>query len=201
MGVLTNDSFTQANPPNFVVNVSTRVDTTRTGVLSGSVAVARPDIAASNHIGGPGALVLGAAWAGITAIGYHALGIFINSANGNPYENTPGVASGVGPYVSGMGTYGDALYETIILGNAAGGTPAITNPITWYTGQRLVASVNGYLYPQTGVSGAGTVVSCDQITATAESLVLGVADSSTVLGVIKMTPDAVQTEIVFDARV
>ena len=117
IGVLTDDAFTQPNPGYQATFISTRVDVTRTGVLSGSVAFVRPD-AGTNHIGGPGNVTVQQTTLRGSQrfeLGFRPLGIFINSANGNPYENIPGVASGVGPYVCGHGTYGEALSETSIL--------------------------------------------------------------------------------------
>lgn len=197
IGVLTDDSFTQSNPPSVTTQVSDKVDTTRLGVLSGSVAFTRPD-AGSNFVGGPGDLAAIAADA-TEAIGYKALGLFINAAQGNAFENTPGVASGVGPYVCAMGTYGNALYETLMQVTAAGfaaGTPHV-----WYTGVALISSVNGYIMPRDQLVG-GVVTSLDiASTCAAESFVTAVNGTSTLLGVLKMPPDSVQNEIVFDLRV
>jgi len=206
IGVLTDDSFTQTNPCGQATFVSTRVDVSKTGVLSGSVAFVRPD-AGTNHIGGAGSdatqLILRAAQR--FELGFRPLGLFINSANGNPYENIPGVASGVGPYVCSHGTYGDALYETSILFAAVGASPAAGAAIIWYSGNELVASKNGFLYPKWQLSAGGVAVSADSTQACVESYVgktgAAAADNqSTIIGVLKMVPDSVQTELVFDAR-
>ena len=209
VGVLTADSFTQTNPPAVVTDISTQVDQTRIGVLSGSVAFARPD-AGSNFIGGPG---LAATQVAIQAnpsqaIGYRALGVFINGGQGNAFENAPAAASGKNPYVSSQGTYGNQLFETSLIANSqdVGNTPAGT-AIVYVVGQRLIASRNGYLMPSTMVSpGDGAIDLLDSATMSAESFVgdgvaAGVADRATIMGVLKMPADAVQNEIVYDQRV
>ena len=203
VGVLTADSFTQTNPPGVTTNVTTRVDQTLTGVLSGSVCFARPD-GGSNQVGGPGLdatqLLIRAAAA--QAQGFRPLGVFINSANGNTFENTPGTASGKGPYVSSQGTYGNSLYETAFIGPAVGGDPAAAAAITYAVGQRLISSRNGYLMPLDHPNNAvAAVVSTDDILTSAQSYVQNTDDSSDVLGVLKMPPDATQTELVYDQRI
>jgi len=202
IGVLTADAFTQNNPTAVATNVTTRVDQTLHGVLSGSVAFTRPD-AGSNFMGGPGsnAVQVAIAAAPLQRQGYRPLGLFINSANGNAFENTPGVASGIGPYVCAMGTYGDSLYETALIGDSVGGDPIAGTAIVYVNGQRLISSRNGFLLPATVLNAAGTlVISTDDITVAAESFVFTLDNSSTVIGVLKMPPDATQTELVFDAR-
>lgn len=207
VGVLTDDAFTQANPTCQSTFVSTRVDTTKSGILSGSVAFVRPD-GGTNHIGGPGSSTVQVSTLRASQrfeLGYRPLGLFINSANGNPYENIPGVASGVGPYVCAHGTYGDALYETSILFAAVGASPAAGAAIVWYSGNELISSVNGFLYPKWQLSAGGVAVSADSTNATAESNVgktgaVAADNQSTIIGILKMVPDSVQTELVFDAR-
>jgi hypothetical protein len=177
VGVLTSDSFTQTNPPivTTTTTVSSQVDSTKRGVLSGSVAFSRPDAGGgSNFIGGPASVV--------ATTGCLPLGCFINSANGNPYENTPGPASGKGPYMSSMGTYGNALFETRVLTGASAGVA-----LTYAVGNLLAASRNGYL---TNVSGGAT---------NAEQCYEGA--SPTTIGVLKMPADAVQGELVYDQRI
>lgn len=211
VGVLTDDSFTQTNPPVVTAagTISTRVDVTRVGVLSGSVAFVRRD-GGENHVGGPGsAVVLAASLADFTLRRtVKPLGLFINSANGNPYENTPGVASGIGPYVSGCGTYATALYETACVFTYGGGALSANTAVVYYAGGELMASRNGYLTPQWQLNDAGNaLVNQTQNTASAllEPYVRGaadtVADISTVIGILKMAPDSVQTELVFDQRI
>lgn len=178
VGVLTSDSFTQTNPPIVTTagTITTQVDTTLRGVLSGSVAFTRPDAGGgSNFVGGPVSPQ--------DTTGCLPLGCFINNANGNPYENTPGPASGKGPYVSAMGTYGNALFETQVL--ADGGS--IGNALVYAVGNRLAASQNGYLSNLS--SGA-----------TAANQFYEGADF-TVIGILKMPADAVQNELVYDQRI
>lgn len=196
IGVLTSDAFTQTNPP--VVSTAGTISsapgalTEVLGVLSGSVAFVRPD-AGSNFIGGPkeSGFVLPVAGTAVVP-----LGCFINNANGNAYENLPGVASGKGPYVSGLGTYGNRLYETNTLA-ASGGVPAGT-AFTYSAGMKLIASRNGYLMPSVAYFG-GALVTTDVAVEAAE--VANGASASTVLGILKMVPDSVQTELVYDQRV
>ena len=184
VGVLTDDSFTQTNPPITATGVTAQVDQTLSGVLSGSVCFSRGDVAGgSNFIGGPAA-------PGTANV--RPLGLFINSANGNAFENTPGVASGKNPYVSAMGTYGNRLFEDSSLADAV----ALT---AYATGQRLWASQNGYL---TNALAADDANSNTQLyeqgnihAATVQNL------QPTLMGVVKMPPDATQGDLVFDLRV
>jgi len=199
IGVLTDDAFTQANPVAVATGISTRLDTTKVGVLSGSVCFTRP-ASGNNFVGGPGTNAIQTAYqADALKALYRPLGVFINSATGNPYENTPAVASGVGPYVSGMGTYGSALYETDLI-VAIGGDAAGTD-LVYSTGNQLVASRNGFLMPKWQVLPVGGFVSIDTTTIGAESFVLAAANSGTIIGVVKMAPDAFQTEVVWDQRI
>ena len=203
VGVLTDDSFTQANPTAVATNISTKVNTSRIGVLSGSVAFTRPD-GGSNHVGGPGSNAVQVAINANVAlqIGYDVLGVFINSANGNPYENTPGTASGIGPYVCAMGTYGNQLYETAMIGAAVGGDPAAGAAIVYVNGLRLIASRNGFLTAAEQLNAAGAaIISCDSAAVAAQSFVAGAPNSSTTIGVLKMPPDSTQTELVYDQRI
>lgn len=202
-GVLTDDAFDQTNPPAVATNVSTKVDTTLHGVLSGSVAFTRPDVG-SDYLGGPGSAATQLAIQGNVAhaIGYKALGVFINTAVGNPYENTPGIASGRGPYMMGTGCYGNQLYETAMIGVAVGGDPPAGTALTYTTGMGLIASRNGYLTPQEQLNLAGAaIISCDDVTVAAESYVRNTDNSSTRIGVVKMPPDATQAEVVYDQRI
>lgn len=202
VGVLTADCLTQANPPAVAANASTRVDPTVVGVISGSVAFTRPD-GGSNYIGGAGSNATQVALQAATlAIGFRALGCFINNANGNAYENTPGVASGKGPYVSGNGTYGNAVYETRLIANSA---DAVNSPagaaIVYRTGMLLVPSRNGYLMPASVIGTDGGIDDCDVQAMTAESFVQAADGRATRIGVLKMVPDATQTELVYDQRI
>lgn len=176
IGVLTADAFTQTNPPQTVLgNASDQVDQTKLGVLSGSVAFARPD-EGSNYIGGPGTY----------QAGMLPLGIFINSANGNSFENTPGTASGKGPYVSSQGTYGNSLFETYAL--TGGGA------ITYAVGDQLISSVNGYLTAVTANVATDSWIQAAGVT-------LADGGSDLVIGIVKMPADSVQGELVYDQRI
>ena len=216
VGILTADSFTQTNPPGVVAvaTITTRVDQTASGVLSGSVAFARPD-GGSNQIGGPGLAATQVA-VQLTAnkYGYRALGVFVNSANGNAFENQPGVASGKGPYMSGQGTYGNALYETAVIVTIAAVAAGVA--LTYTTGYPLMASRNGYLMPLLQIVGAA-IVNMDALNGggndsnSAERFMRGIAGGgfgadpnqpgATVIGLLKMPPDATPTELVYDQRV
>ena len=172
VGQLAEDCYTQTNPP--VITSATSVtsqltDTTLSGVLSGSVAFTRGD----NQVGGPDN--------GESAC--VPLGIFINSANGNSFENTPGasLASNKGPYVSGQGTYANALIET-----QAVGVMGFAN-LSYAAGDILFASLNGYLTNGSADNGHEEGA--------------GVAAGNTTLGILKMPADATQDEIVYDQRI
>lgn len=202
IGVLTDDAFTQTNPPLVATNVSSRVNQTKTGVQSGSVAFTRP-FDGENYVGGVPASLAGMTH--IQKLGTRPLGVFINSANGNAYENTPGVASGVGPYVSGMGTFGNALYETKVIASV-GGDPAEGSALSYVAGSPLIASKNGYLMPRYVIAAAGTLVDADLQAVSANAYITngvvgGGNSTSTIIGVLKMAPDAVQTELVYDQRI
>lgn len=200
VGVLTDDAFRQQNPP--IINTAGTVTTSPGaltevfGVLSGSVAFTRPD-AGSNHIGGPVTVAV----SGVTAaqaFNTRPLGCFINNAAGNPYENLPASASNKGPYVAAMGTYGNRLYETQFLMGAA--PFLIGASLPYLVGQDLISSVNGYLMPR-WVDNAGAVVSLDIAGFSLEVTNGHGAGTSQTLGVLKMVPDSVMTECVYDARV
>lgn len=179
MGVLTPDAFTQANPPivTTLANKSTTLaGISKLGVLGGSIAFPRYDFG-NGFLGGPVQI----------AAAYDArlkpLGIFINDALGNAFENTPGVASGRGPYVCGSGSVvGCSVYETKhqIVGSAA---------ITYQPGDMLWASVNGLL----------TNVLADAY----EFNVAGQGDIKfvTLMGICKVAPDANNSLLVLDMRV
>jgi len=208
VGVLTDDAFTQTNPPTITAaaTITTQVDQTENGVLSGSVAFTRPE--GSNWIGGPGsaAVLTGIAANSAQFSGFKALGCFINSANGNAFENTPGTASGKGPYVSAQGTYGNQLFETQLLDGTVVAGFATGDALTYSTGLWLMASANGYLMPTEGVDGGGTVRNFDASAGpgnenSAEGRVAGVANAATRMAVVKMPPDAVQNELVYDQRI
>jgi hypothetical protein len=188
---LTTDAFTQTNPPIVTTagTISTQADTGVLGVLSGSVAFARPD-AGSNFIGGP--VEPGAPNNGLI----QPLGVFVNTAVGNAFENQPGPASGKNTYVSAQGTFGNSLFETQALAAAA---PLLAgDDLTYTTGAQLVASRNGYLIMRVTVQ-TGAAVSLDLATITSERA--NGAAASTTLGILKMPPDSEQFELVYDQRV
>lgn len=192
VGILTDDAFTQTNPPQTATGSATVTDAIGLapevlGVLSGSVAFARPD-AGSNYVGGPSD---GAASAGFQ----HVLGLFINNAVGNAFENTPGVASGKGPYVSGQGTYASSLYETQIL--VANGGLVAGDDVTYVVGQPLMASLNGYLMPEFDGAAGVQLNNTNNSIESKNSAVGGV----TTIGILKMPADSTQQEIVFDQRI
>ena len=176
-GQLTTDAFTQANPP--VITAAANKSTTlaqinKVGVLGGSIAFTRPDVG-NGYNGGP---VLGA---GATYLaGLKPLGIFLNDAIGNPFENTPGPASGKGPYVCGSGsTVGCSIYETKHQKTGSAN-------LTYAPGDYIYASMNGLL----------TNVLEDAY----ENNVAG-APAPTVMGICKVAPDGNNNLLVIDLRV
>ena len=187
--VLALDGFTQNNP-NIVTTPALARSTTlptnvKKGVLGGSVAFLRPD-QASNTVGGP--VLVGAAY----VVNTHPIGLFINDALGNAFENTPGVASGKGPFVRG-GAVGVKIYETQIQtaagATAVGGGAVVGDPLPVYSlGQKLYASVNGlltHLWQDSyefawidGVSGSGPASACIEPDVTLMGYVLSPTDST-----------------------
>ena len=181
IGQLTADAFTQRNPVDFDATGNTTTAsgllTNVLGVLSGSVAFARPDEGANFH-GGP------SDYNNAVATGERVLGVFINNASGNAFENTPGVASNRGPYVSAQGTYGNALYETQ---NQANG-----NDLAYTVGAPLAASVNGFLT-------LASLADAANLHDVAHNI--GGATEVTVIGILKITPDSSSDELVYDQRI
>jgi len=197
VGVLTEDSFTQTNPPVTTVaaQISTQVDTSVLGVLSGSVAFTRVD-AGDNFIGGP------VEPGGNQAFQIKPIGCFINTAVGNAFENQPGPASGKGPYVSAQGTYGNALFETQVIQAATVGGVVLAagTDIVYSTGMRLFASRNGYLQPMESAQ-AGAATSFLNAAHSVE-ITNGIAAADvTLIGILKMPPDATMNELVYDQRI
>jgi hypothetical protein len=134
---LSADSFTQVNPS--VVATPAAVSTVlpvnvKHGVLGGSVAFTRPDVG-PNVVGGALAV------AGVVHPHTRPLGLFINDALGNAFENTPGIASGKGPFLRG-GAVGVKIYETQEQIAGGGGVGTL---LVYEAGDRLYASVNGLL--------------------------------------------------------
>jgi hypothetical protein len=132
------DGLTQSNP-NVVTTASAKSTTipanVKKGVLGGSVAFTRPDVG-PNAVGG--AVQVASAYVAKT----RPLGLFINDALGNAFENTPGVASGKAPFQRG-GSAGVKLYETAVQTTVGGGV--VGTALTYSEGDLLYASVNGYL--------------------------------------------------------
>lgn len=176
VGLLTPDAFTQANPPivTAAANKSTTLaNVTKVGVLGATVAFTRPDVGNGYH-GGP--VQIAAAY----VAAQKPLGLFLNDAVGNAFENTPGPASGRGPYASGQGTVGVSLWETQ---QQIGGSGALT----YAAGDKLYASVNGLL--------------TNRIEDSYEWQVDPDPDNVTVMGVLKVAPDANNSLMVLDLRV
>ena len=98
------------------------------------------------------------------------------------YENTPGVASGKAPYMSGQGTYAVALWETQIQVGAS-------TALTYAAGNKLYASVNGLLTNRVQDAYEWNV-SMQQD-----------RDFVTVVGVVKVAPDANNDLMVLDLRI
>lgn len=176
VGILTPDSFTQANPPIVTTQKSaTLVPIAKVGVLGSTVAFTRPDYGNGYH-GGPIKI------SGAYDVTICPLGIFINDAIGNAFENTPGSASGKGPYVCGSGsTLGLTLYETK---KQLATTPG--NLITYATGDKVYAGVNGLV----------TNVRDD-----AYEYNISGNPAPTVLGIVKVAPDSNSSLLVIDLRI
>jgi hypothetical protein len=197
MDVVVDDAFTQTNPPNVTgaTTISTQVDTQVFGVLSGSIAFTRPDALGDGFVGGN---VEGLADASLETF-IRPLGVFINTANGNAFENLPGQASGKGPYMSAQGVYGNALFETQILDGAAIAGFNTGDTIPYVAGVELVASRNGYLMPREAIDGGGTVRSLDVAGCTAE--VEHGHTASTLIAILKVPADSEINELIYDQRI
>ena len=176
VGIASTDAFTQANPPVVTAgaNKSTTLSTiTKVGVLGGSVAFTRPDVG-NNIYGGP------VAPGGVYNGSFRPLGIFLNDAVGNAFENTPGVASGRAPFVCGSGScVGVTVYETQ---QQIGGSTTLT----WANGDKVYASVNGLL---TNLSGD------------AYEFQASGTPAPTLMGIVRAAPDATNPMLVVDLRV
>ena len=195
LGLLTPDAFTQANPclsPGLAEVSTTLANITKVGVLGSTVAFTRSDYGNGYH-GGP-VKVSNAYNAALKP-----LGIFLNDAIGNPFENTPGVASGRGPYVSGSGScVALSLYESKVqisyTQQAVLGAPATVTAgaaITYNPGDFVYASINGLI---TNV--ASDAYEFNVGTPTANSSL-----QCTPMGVVKVAPDANSSLLVIDMRV
>jgi hypothetical protein len=131
------------------------------------------------------------------------LGVFVNTAVGNAFENQPGPASGKNTYVSAAGTYGNALFETQALGASTGGTTlAAGDDLIYQVGQQLIASRNGYLIMRATTQN-GTYTSLDNA-ANASEVANGTTAGTTAsltIAILKMPPDSEQFELVYDQRI
>lgn len=196
-GVLSADAFEQTNPPivSTAGTISTNVNTDAIGVLGGSVAFTRPDVG-SNVIGGNAEGLADALQETLV----RPLGVFVNSANGQPFENQPAQGSGKNTYVSSQGTYGNQLFETQVLdGGTLAGTSTGTD-LSYTPGVELVASRNGYLMPADTLNDAGAaLVAIGDDAGNGAEAEHGA--TVTVMGILKMPSDAVQPEIVYDQRI
>lgn len=124
----TADSYTQANPCNVTVNVSTTLaGITQRGVLGGSAAFSRPD-QGNGAVGGPPAAINSKV---------RLLGLFIADANGVPFENAPGIASGEASYYADGGTYASKIFETHNLNTGVA--------LSYSPGDEVWASKNGLI--------------------------------------------------------
>jgi hypothetical protein len=186
---LSSDSFTQNNPN--VVTTPAAVSTTlpvnvKKGVLGGSVAFTRPDVG-PNTVGG--AVLVAGAFVAKT----RPLGLFINDSLGNAFENTPGMASGKGPFLRG-GAAGDKIYETAVQTTTGGGV--VGTALVYSEGDLLYGSVNGYLTNRWQDSYETQWITV----ATTGSGMGGAAiePDLTRLGVVLSPPDAVSAEMFFE---
>lgn len=130
---LASDGFTQSNPVSATHASSTWPVSVKKGVLGGTVAFLRGDVG-NNVVGGPGAVSTPVE--GATGGWMRPLGLFVNDAVGNAFENTPGIASGKVTVLRG-GSVGVKLYETKDLSSGAS--------LYWKSGDIVYGSKNGLL--------------------------------------------------------
>ncbi len=173
LGILSADAFTQSNPP--VITTTGNVSTTlagisKKGVLGASIAFTRYDAGNGYH---GGAVKIATAY----DAKLRPLGIFINDSLGNPYENTPGIASGRGPYLCGRGSVGLSIWETQ-------DQIADTTALTYAAGNLLYASVNGFVTNNI-----------------ADAYETGASTTPTIIGIVKIAPDANNSLMVIDLRI
>lgn len=130
------DAFTRRNfkTPAEDANWSSRTSAaTPNGVLGGSVACLKGEGAS----GAPDD----------TLTAPEPVGLFLNDAAGNSYENTPTVASNKNTHLSGMGAVAAVdLYETKSTAGAA---------LTYAFGDKLYCSANGFLTKEAPSVGNG----------------------------------------------
>ena len=219
LSTATDDAYTQANPalafpsPQATPTSSTLSGITKVGVLGGSVSFSRPsnslNVAAEFMNGGPrrrggnpiGANAAAGAMPHAEDLVTHVLGLFMNDANGNAFENQAGVASGKAPYMAPSGTVGVQLYETRQQVDWVRENDGAA--VTWGAGDFVYASNNGLITNQvrdaleaysTGVlNDAG-----DGISDNADAAVA--APKITILGCVKISPTAAVPEVAFDLR-
>jgi hypothetical protein len=162
LGKLNNAAFTKSNAtgnPQLAANLTLIPYASTLGVLGGSVAAA-----VGSDIIGPG-----------SAPNDAIVGLFINNAAGNPFENSPAAASGSGPYVNGMGSYETDIFET----HDTTGAPILLPQV----GELLYCSQNGLLTSVRGLSG-------------------GVAPAgSTIIGIVTVAPSGSSLSMRFDMRI
>jgi hypothetical protein len=186
VGVLAADAFTQANPPvatGASLKSTTLSGITKTGVLGGSIAFTRA-AAGNNVTGGPVVDTPGTVPSGYHT-GIRPLGIFLNDAAGNAYENTPGPASGRGPYVCGSGScVGLTIYET--QAQLTQGAYTAGQLLTYAPGDLLYASMNGLVTNVSGDAYEGQS---------------GASATPTVIGVLKAAVDATTPMLIVDLRI
>ena len=186
VGQLSADAFTQANPVSAAGNQTAAPGllTNVLGVLSGSIAFAQTN--SSNEHGGP-------------LNGASVLGVFINNASGNAFENQPGVASNRGPYVSAQGTYANLLYETVNVNTGVDITGS------YVPGAALFPSVNGFLTTFQAMQTTTTLQSLHLKMLLQVMLTLPQGDLELGLGgamaIVKITPDSTSDELVYDQRI
>ena len=189
---LSADGFTQSNPS--VISTLSALSTTipvnvKRGVLGGSVAFTRPDVG-PNTVGG--AALVSAAYVAKT----RPLGLFINDAAGNAFENTPGVASGKGPFLRG-GACGVKLYETQQQTTVGGGS--VGTALTYSEGDTLYASVNGLLTNRWQDSYETQWITAASLGGATSSGTAAEYDS-TRMGVVLSPPDATSSEMFLELR-
>lgn len=188
---LASDAFTQSNPAVSTGSAATSTidsDTVKKGVLGGSVAFLRPDVG-NNTVGGPGAASTSIYSAGT----FKALGLFMNDAVGNAYENTAAVASGKLAVLRG-GSVGVKIYETAVLSTDidsdavwTSNSVSVGDLVTYRAGDHVYGSLNGLLTNRWQDS--------------LEALQLSAAGASpteakcTRLGVVVAAPDATSAEL------
>jgi len=164
LGQLTNAAFTKSNATGnaqLVANLTLAPYRNVVGALGGSVAA----IVGSDLIGPAGA----------AASGDGVVGLFINDVAGNPFENSPAAASGMGPYVNGTDTYEVDIFETH---DTSGNPIQLPQP-----GELLYSSQNGLLTSIRGLSG-GTAPT-----------------GATVIGIVTAAPNSSNLVLRFDMRI